>query len=197
MFLKLALGAFFFMLTACAKHATYKDFEDPLLFQDQDGGGFGGSEYKSGLYLAVWPDGRILKAVSAFWIGHSYKYGKLSAEDLEKVVALTLQLKQGYEECSPIGIDAPYRRLYAFPPGLNSSSAPIVAYEIATTLPQSCSIAAEIEGILEMGILHGRVITWDQIPRFRPGVWGDWAIPLERELEHNYSPSRPAPPAAD
>ena len=159
------------VLSSCVPTLTYRDFEDPIFFANQRAGGTCiECPFKTGLMVAIWPDGRILRALSEETVGNNYVYGHMSSRDIENTIALVQELYESDIDSPGVIIDFSYRFIWVFPVSDPDQSATFL-YTIGEEGYQPDSALGQI---MDIEIISGRELRWDQLPRFGSGVWGVW-----------------------
>lgn len=172
MFRNLQITLTVLLLVGCAPVLTYRDFENPVFFANQGRGYCFDCKRKSGLLVAVWPDGRILRARSDEEVGNAYSYGTLKPEDLEAVKQSVKALYDQNIESPGVPIDFPYRSIWTYPEGVDSVDCPNYFYSIDDT--EGYQPDEVLEEIMRMDMENSKSLTWNELPRFRPPVNGVW-----------------------
>ena len=126
--------------------------------------------HKSGLLVAIWPDGRILRAASKESVGNNYIYGRLSDRDTENSIMQVQELYDSNIESPGVIIDSSYRDIWIFPVSVPDQS----TMYFYTVGEDEYRPELALRQIMDMKIFGGRDLSWDQLPRFGPGVRGVW-----------------------
>lgn len=130
MFRNLQITLTVLLLVGCAPVLTYRDFENPVFFANQASGYCSDCKWKSGLLVAVWPDGRILRARSGEEVGYVYSYGILKPEDLDAIKRSVKALYDQNIESPGVPVDFSYRNIWTYPEGVASADCPNYFYSI-------------------------------------------------------------------
>jgi len=159
----------------CARPVRSWELSDPIMFANQDGGcaaGAAGCRYQTGLLLAVWPDGRVLRAESADAVGLRYVLGSPTAEHRETLRATVDQLA---------GFDASPDQ--AMPPG-SASHHVVVArptgprrswrFPIPVEHETQAFVEERLISIMQIELEDARSVHWTELPRFDSPVVGNW-----------------------
>ena len=146
---------------------------DPLLVADQLGDCAGPDSpcrFATGLLIAVWPDGRVLRTESADDIGLRYVFGTPvdTATLLAKVDALAAVSPGGAAELP--AATAGHRVIVA--------TADSGARSWIFRIPVDSNLHADVEerliDIMQAELATARSLHWSELPRFDAPVTGDW-----------------------
>lgn len=163
------------LVTSCTPslRLTYHDFSKPIFYAEQRGAlNPSQSILKSGLQVAIWLDGRILRAKSASTVGLEYYYGKLNSQNLETVIERIQTLYKSDIKSPGVPIDCASRSISLFPEGVDPLIAP--GYFYAPDIEENFEPENALQDFMQMEIEEIKTLSWDQLPRFGPPVFGVW-----------------------
>lgn len=145
------------------------------MFANQDGGCPAESSecrYGTGLLLAVWTDGRILKAESADTIGLRYVMGSTAPEQRDAVLAALGEL--GQMTIAADAEQAPGIATHHIIVATTGGRARSIRVEIPVTDEQHALVEEKLTSIMGVELQDRRSVHWSELPRFDSPVTGDW-----------------------
>jgi len=145
------------------------------MYANQDGGcraGVAGCRYDTGLLLAVWADGRVLRAESADTVGLRYVLGTPAASRSETLRETVDQLA-GFDGSPnrdvPAG-SASHDIVIATPAGQPR----YFRFPIPVEQETQALVEERLIEIMQMELDDVRRVHWSELPRFDAPVVGNW-----------------------
>lgn len=173
----LLIGLATLTATGCVRSVRSWELSDPIMFVNQDGGCAAGAtacRYNTGLLLAVWADGRVLRAESADAVGLRYVLGS-PAESRSGMLRETVDRLARFD-------GSPNRDV---PPGAASHrlvvatlTGPPRAFHFPIPVEHDAQALVEelLIEIMQVELEDARDVHWTELPRFDSPVVGNWRI---------------------
>lgn len=153
------------------------ELSDPLMYADQHGDcetQAAECRFASGLLIAVWPDGRLLRAESADAIGLRYEFGSVPPDRIDALLARVNELSRlpadGDE--NPGTGTAYHRVVVAGEDGVRKSW----RFAIPVDAQAHADVEERLIAIMSSKLAESRSIHWSELPRFDAPVSGNWRI---------------------
>lgn len=161
--------------TGCTRALRSWEVADPILYANQDSGcaaGADGCLYPSGLLLAAWPDGRILRTESADTIGLRYVLGAPAAAQRDIVIAAVNRLEQIARV--PERNSRPGATFHTVVIATAAGGARSWRIELPVTREEDAVVEEQLITLMQIELTDSRSIHWSELPRFDAPVIGDW-----------------------
>jgi len=162
--------------TACTRPTLSWQLADPVMYVNQIGDCDSGAincDFASGLLLAVWADGRVLRTETGDTIGFRYILGSPPAEGVAALLAAVAELGLlPSVEVSKVTADVSHHVVVAGRDGLRRTW----VFAIPVREPLFADIEERLVAIMETELEDARSIHWSELPRFDAPVTGNWRI---------------------